>query len=106
MDERARELEAAGIPHPTLIRALAMLLIVAAKPYGADLLPPRPPSRGKSIKSRDFDRIITHQATNYAEKNQSARRAQSFAMATIATGLRPTEWVGAKLRDATIRYTA
>lgn len=102
MDERARELEAAGIPHPTLIRALATLLIVAAKPYGADLLPPRSPSRGKSIKSRDFDRIITHLATNYAEKNQSARRAQSFAMATIATGLRPTEWVGAKLRDATI----
>ncbi len=102
MDERARTLSAAGHPHPTLVRALATLIVVAAKPYGAGLIAPRSPGRGKSIKSRDFDRIITHLATNYAEKNQSARRAQSFAMATIATGLRPTEWVGAKLRDATI----
>ena len=36
MDERARELAATRCPHPTLIRAFATLIVVGAKPYGAD----------------------------------------------------------------------
>lgn len=100
MNERALQCAQQGQPQPTLIRALAALIVVSAKPYGAARPPVTRPTRDKSIPSKQFDKVITHLATAYSERNQWARRAQSFAMATIATGLRPTEWVNAVLRPA------
>lgn len=107
MDERAKQFALKGQPQPTLIRALAALIVVSAKPYGesrasaarASLEKPRA-TRDKSIPAKQFDKIITHLATAYSERNQWARRSQSFAMASIATGLRPTEWVNAVTRPA------
>ena len=107
MDERAKQFALKGQPQPTLIRALAALIVVSAKPYGesrasaarAALEKPRT-TRDKSIPAKQFDKIITHLATAYSERNQWARRSQSFAMASIATGLRPTEWVNALIRPA------
>jgi hypothetical protein len=100
MDERAQHFEQRGQPQPTLIRALATLIVVSAKPYGAGRPQGVRAVRDKSIPAKQFDKIITHLATAYSERNQWARRSQSFAMATIATGLRPTEWVNAVIRPA------
>lgn len=102
MNARALEAEAAGRPQPTLMRALATLIVLGSRsqPTGASKILPRQPAAGKSIRAADFDKIITHLATAYAEQNLWARRAQSFAMATISTGMRPTEWINAKLRPA------
>lgn len=100
MNERAQMFALQGQPQPTLERALAALLVVSAKPYGAGRPPAARSARDKSIPAKDFDKVITHLATAYSERNQWARRAQSFAMATIATGLRPTEWVNAVIRPA------
>jgi len=100
MDERAQHFALKGQPQPTLIRALAALIVVSAKPYGAGRPPAARAARDKSIPAKQFDKIITHLATAYSERNQWARRSQSFAMATIATGLRPTEWVNAEIRPA------
>lgn len=100
MNERAQLCALQGQPQPTLERALATLLVVSAKPYGAGRPPAARSVRSKSIPAKDFDKVITHLATAYSERNQWARRAQSFAMATIATGLRPTEWVNAVIRPA------
>lgn len=109
MNERAQQCAQQGQPQPSLIRALAALIVVSAKPYGAGRppapygagRPPAPrPARDKSIAAKQFDKVITHLATAYIERNQWARRSQSFAMATIATGLRPTEWVNAVIRPA------
>lgn len=100
MDERAQHFALKGQPQPTLIRALAALIVVSAKPYGAGRPPAARAARDKSIPAKQFDKIITHLATAYSERNQWARRSQSFAMATIATGLRPTEWVNAQIRPA------
>lgn len=99
-DMRAVELEKQGLPQPTMIRALAALIVTSQKPYTGDRVRATRKARTKSVRAADFDRIITHLATAYSERNQTARRAQSFAMATIATGLRPIEWVNAKLRPA------
>lgn len=100
MNERARAFEDQGLPQPTLIRALAALIVVSSPPYAPVRAQRKRVSRTKSIKAADFDKIITHLATAYSERNQVARRAQSFAMSTIATGLRPSEWANATLRPA------
>lgn len=101
MNERAIEFAGQDRPQPTLIRALASLIVVSGKPYNDERPPTIRGKRTKSLPARDFDRIITHLATAYSEQNRVARRAQSFAMATIATGLRPIEWLRASLRQAT-----
>lgn len=102
MNERAQQCALQGQPQPSLVRALAALIAVSTKPYGASRLPrsANRPTRDKSIPAKQFDKVITHLATAYTERNQWARRSQSFAMATIATGLRPTEWVNATIRSA------
>lgn len=100
MNERAQTCALQGLPQPTLMRALGALIVVSAKPYGAGRPPVARVSRDKSIPAKEFDKVITHLATAYSERNHWARRAQSFAMATIATGMRPTEWVNAKVRPA------
>lgn len=101
MNQRALQCESLGQPQPTLLRALAALIVVSSKPYGAGRPRAKRPARDKSIPAKKFDKVITHLATAYSERNQWARRSQSFAMATIATGLRPTEWVNAVIRPAT-----
>ena len=100
MNERAQHFALQGQPQPTLMRALAALIVVSSKPYGVGCAPCASSVRDKSIPAKEFDKVITHLATAYLERNQWARRSQSFAMATIATGLRPTEWVNAKIRAA------
>ena len=90
MNERAQHFALQGQPQPTLMRALAALIVVSSKPYGVGCAPCASSVRDKSIPAKEFDKVITHLATAYLERNQWARRSQSFAMATIATGLRPT----------------
>jgi hypothetical protein len=104
MNERAIEMAAKGMPQRTLIIALAALIIVKKPPYKEiSQKAPRPATNGvrnKSLRTRYFEELITHLAVDYAPINIGVRRAQSFAIATLATGLRPTEWKHAHLHAA------
>jgi hypothetical protein len=102
MNERAVDMASRGMPQKTLVTALAALIVISKQPYqNADNeYEPAKKSRAKSMRARYFDRLITHLAVDYPSVNIAVRRAQSFAMATLATGLRPTEWKHVHLRTA------
>lgn len=105
-NERAILMDQKGMPQKSLITALAALIVVSKHPYLDQvnlkkLAKGKREGRVKSIRARFFDQLITHLATAYPPQNKNAKRAQSFALATIATGLRPSEWLTTTLRPAT-----
>ena len=105
MNARALEMDAKGHPQKSLMTAIASLIVATKKPgsvetTGVELKKPKL-GRPKSIRFKYFVELVTHLAVGFPPVNLSARRAQSFAMATLATGLRPFEWKSATLRDAT-----
>jgi hypothetical protein len=103
LNERAMEMEKKGIPQKSLMTALAGLIVASKRPQsfslnGARKRPPRP---AKSIRMIYFTELVNYLVGGFPEKNTNARRAQSFAMAALATGLRPIEWANAVLREPT-----
>jgi len=105
MNARALEMDAKGHPQKSLMTAIAALIVATKKPgsvetTAAALRKPKP-GHPKSISSKYFTELVTHLAVGFDAVNLSARRAQSFAMATLATGMRPVEWKSAILRQPT-----
>jgi hypothetical protein len=107
MNARGAELEAKGFPQKSLFTAMAALIVATKKPGSPKpgtteilglIAPKKAISRPKSITHKYFVALVTQLATAFPAVNLSARRAQSFAMATLATGLRPAEWLQAELR--------
>lgn len=104
LNNRLTIMENKGLPQPTLLRALASLIVFSKKPNRVanveESRDGKQRSRVKSIKSRYYNQLIDHLANGFSARNLNARRAQSFAIATLSTGLRPSEWRLAKLRPA------
>ncbi|MEC5218880.1 hypothetical protein RCH09_003855, partial [Actimicrobium sp. GrIS 1.19] len=87
-----------------LFRVSLATLIVVNKPiyqYGYSQSENRilAPRRPKSIKLEFFDELISELATGKRASRKSSMRAQSFAIATMATGLRPAEWSNVELAE-------
>lgn len=99
LNERALGLSQAGLPHQSQVIALAALVTISKQPYQSKKKDDGN-ARNKTIKSKYFDQLITHLATGYIQRNMMAKYAHSFALATIATGLRPAEWLSVDLRPA------
>lgn len=99
LDRRAIDMDAQGTPQKSLVMALACLIIVSRPP--SESAPVVKHKRVKTITAKRFEAVITHLAIGYSNANRRARLTQSFAMATLATGLRPTEWKFSVLRPAT-----
>jgi hypothetical protein len=106
MNVREQALAEQGLPQPSLVRALAALIVASRKPMtdhrslaGSQVAPGRRP-RTKSVSAADFEKLINHLATGYSERNLRPLKAQSFAMAILATGLRPAEWARTSIRPA------
>jgi len=105
MNVREQELANQGLPQPSLVRALAALIVASRKPMadpranGSGALATRRP-RTKSVSASDFEKLINHLATGYSARNLRPIKAQSFAMAILATGLRPAEWTRTSIRPA------
>lgn len=89
-----------GLSHPSYLRALAWLIVITKSPSHQGKTPEKKPYRAKSLPARKFQELITYLATNHSRRNRVALRAQSFAMATFATGLRPGEWLSVLTRPA------
>lgn len=101
-----RLLSLTGSPQPSLIKALATLIVCNSYPYSktipnAEIKISDHQARVKSLSAARFDTLISHLATGYAAQNKTAIYTQSMAIATMATGLRPTEWKNTKAREAT-----
>jgi hypothetical protein len=105
MNAREQALVEQGLPQPSLVRALAALIVASKKPMadprslGAPQVSSRRP-RTKSVSAADFEKLINHLATGYSTRNLRPLKAQSFAMAILATGLRPAEWARTTIRPA------
>lgn len=107
LNQRLTQLAQTGIPQPSLIKALAVLIIKSGYPYEIPTRVARVDIRAgresgaKSITASKFEELTNYLATGYPRQNKNAVRAQIMALATMATGLRPTEWKNSTLRDAT-----
>lgn len=95
-----------GSPQPSLVKALATLIVCNSYPFSktipnAEIRISEHQARVKSLSAARFDTLISHLATGYAAQNKTAIHTQSMAIATMATGLRPTEWKNTQVREAT-----
>lgn len=93
-----------GNRQETLTTALAMLIVFSRRPYGrhekGDVVG-KPKAKNKTLQARFFVDLVTHLAVGYPARNKLCRMAQSAAIATLTTGMRPGEWVDAVLREPT-----
>lgn len=55
--------------------------------------------RIKSIGVAHFEQLIDELANGADAKSVRVQRAQAFAVATLATGMRPGEWLDTEIRD-------
>ena len=105
MNAREQALAEQGLPQPSLVRALAALIVASKKPMADPRTLSSPHAsarrpRTKSVSAADFEKLINHLATGYSARNLRPLKAQSFAMAILATGLRPAEWARTSIRPA------
>lgn len=94
-----------GQPRNQYTKALAALITVNSPPTpegykekdNRHLQTVRP----KSAKLEHFNELISELVTSKMGRNKSSTQVQSFAIATLATGLRPIEWVESEIKIAT-----
>lgn len=91
--------ELQGWPTDSYYIAMGVLIVVVRNP-GEDERPPeaQPPKRPGSMKQEHFTDLINQLAAN---KKGLPLKAQSFAIVTLATGVRPGEWRDIVMRPAT-----
>ena len=96
-DDTATSYALQGFPVDSYHIAMGVLIVVVRKPAN-DVRPlaTKPHTRPTSIKRKHFTELLNALAT----QKGLLVKAQSFAIATLATGLRPGEWRDAVLRQA------
>lgn len=100
----ATKLEEKGKPAYSYNKALAALIIQSAPPFDDSRKEAgeyAPPERARTVRSAIFDRLLSDISTSRRAKSKWAMRTHSFAVATVATGMRPEEWWDAAARPAT-----
>lgn len=102
-NQQAEILQKQNRPHGKLLRALAALITYNKKHHddarGEEYAGKQ--VRVKSIGLDHFERLLDELANGPEATSIRVQRTQAFAIATIATGMRPGEWLDTIIRDAT-----
>lgn len=100
LNDRAEMLARQNHPHKSTLQALAALITFPKKPYSDERAPQEKRVRVKTVRSAHYEQLMRELYMGRTAKKKSVARTRAFAAATLATGLRPSEWDGAELRPA------